>query len=97
MLTIEQINEIYQEGYDIRLKRTSHPALKGEMRNVQVLGEHQNGPMEAFVYFIDEIGIEKRDFVVADTRSLPGRIYEWVPLLKHETLRNYRSLIVFRT
>ncbi|WP_027362658.1 hypothetical protein [Desulfospira joergensenii] len=71
-------------------------ALKNEMLNVRVLGEHQNGAVEAFVYFLDEIGMKKRDFVVPDTRSLPGHIHEWFPLLNHHTLRKYRSLIVFR-
>ena len=73
------------------------PTLKDEMLNVQVMGEHQNGPVEAFVYFMDEIGVEKRHFVIPDTRSLPDHIYEWFPLLDHQTLGKYRSLIVFRT
>jgi hypothetical protein len=34
--------------------------LKERMVNVQVLGKHQNGPLEAFVFFLDEIGIEKK-------------------------------------
>jgi hypothetical protein len=34
--------------------------LKERMLNVRVLGEHQNGPVEAFGYFLDEIGIEKK-------------------------------------
>jgi hypothetical protein len=73
------------------------PALKDEMLNVRILGEHQNGPVEAFVYFMDEIGVEKRHFVIPDTRSLPGCIYEWFPLLDSQILGKYRSLIVFRT
>jgi hypothetical protein len=71
--------------------------LKDEMLNVRVLGEHQNGPVEAFVYFMDEIGIEKRNFVIPHTRSLPDHIYEWFPLLNRQILDKYRSLIVFRT
>jgi hypothetical protein len=71
--------------------------LKDEMLNVRVLGEHQNGPVEAFVYLIDEIGVKKRHFVIPDTRSLPNPIYEWFPLLNRQTLIKYRSLIVFRT
>ena len=73
------------------------PTLKNEMFNVWVLGEHQNGPVEAFVYFMDEIGVEKGHFVIPDTRSLPKHIYEWFPLLNRQTLEKYRSLIVFRT
>ena len=71
--------------------------LKDRMFNVKVMGEHQNGPLESFVYFLDEIGIEKKSFVIPDTRSLSDHIYKWFPLLNRQTLGKYRSLIVFRT
>jgi hypothetical protein len=71
--------------------------MKTDMLNVCVLGEHQNGSIEALVYFMDEIGIEKRDFVIADTRTLPVHIYKWFPLLNRQTLAKYHTLIVFRT
>jgi hypothetical protein len=70
--------------------------LKERMLNVRVLGEHQNGPVEAFVYFLDEIGIEKKHFVFPNTISLHPRIYELFQMLNQETLEKYRSLIVFR-
>ncbi|MEN8751256.1 MAG: hypothetical protein AB1Z18_00640, partial [Desulfobacterales bacterium] len=70
--------------------------LKDRMLNVRVLGEHQNGPLEAFVYFLDEIGIEKKYFVIPNTNSLHPRIYELFKLLKRQTLDKYRSVIVFR-
>lgn len=71
--------------------------LKERMLNVRVLGEHQNGPLEAFVYFLDEIGIEKKHFVIPNTSLLHPRIYELFQLLNRQTLKKYRSLIVFRT
>jgi hypothetical protein len=70
--------------------------LKQRMLNVRVLGEHQNGPLEAFVHFLDEIGIEKKHFVIPDTDSLHPRVYELFQSLDRETLEKYRSLIVFR-
>jgi hypothetical protein len=70
--------------------------LKKRMINVRVLGEHQNGPLEAFVYFLDAIGIEKKHFVIPDTDSLHPRIYELFQSLDRETLGKYRSLMVFR-
>jgi hypothetical protein len=70
--------------------------LKQRMINVRVLEEHQNGPLEAFVYFLDEIGIEKKDFVIANTSSLHPRIYELFQVLNRQILEKYRSLIVFR-
>ncbi len=76
--------------------QTSH-ALKDKMINVLVVGEHQNGPVEAFVYFLDRIGIKMKHFVIPDTRSLPNLIYKCFPLLDHQILGKYRSLIIFRT
>ena len=70
--------------------------VKERMLNVRVLSEHQNGPVEAFVYFLDEIGIVKKHFVIPNTNSLHPRIYELFQMLNQETLGKYRSLIVFR-
>ena len=70
--------------------------LKEQMLNVRILGEHQNGPVEAFVYFLDEIGIEKKHFVIPNTNSLHPRIYELFQVLNRQTLEKYRSLVVFR-
>jgi hypothetical protein len=70
--------------------------LKNRMVNVQLLEEHQNGPLEAFVFFLDEIGIEKTGFVIPDTRALHACIYAWFPSLNRQALQRYRSLIVFR-
>ncbi len=70
--------------------------LKERMLNVRVLGEHQNGPVEAFVYFLDEIGIEKKHFVIPNTNSLHPRIYELFQMLNRQILKKYRSLVIFR-
>jgi hypothetical protein len=71
-------------------------SLREHMLNLQVLGEHQNGSVEAFVYFLDEIGIEKKTFVIPSTNSLHPRIYELFQMLTQQTLKKYRSLVVFR-
>lgn len=78
------------------LCRQVSPPLRDRMLNVRVLGEHQNGPLEAFVYFLDEIGIEKKRFAVADTSSLHPWICDAFPSLTRQTLETYRSLVVFR-
>ena len=70
--------------------------LKQQLLNVRILGEHQNGPAEAFVYFLDEIGIEKKHLVIADNNSLHPRIYELFQMLNWQTLEKYRSLVIFR-
>lgn len=79
------------------LQSQASPELKDGMINVRVLGEHQNGPVESFVYFMDEIGIPKGHFAIPDTHSLPKHIYDWFPVLDRQTLKRYRALIVFRT
>jgi hypothetical protein len=71
------------------------PKLRDKMLNVKVLEEHQNGTLEAFVYFINEIGVEKRNFVIPDTHSLSDHIYEWFPTFNHQILEKYESLVVF--
>lgn len=70
--------------------------LKERMLNAQVLGEHQNGPLEAFVFFLDEIGIEKKNFVIPDTSALHPRIYELFQSLNRQILEKFSTLIVFR-
>jgi len=70
--------------------------LKERMFNVKVLGEHQNGPLEAFVYFLDEIGIEKKSFVIPDTSALHPYIYDFFQSFNRQTLEKYGVLIVFR-
>jgi len=70
--------------------------LKEHMLNVRVLEEHQNGPVEAFVYFLEEIGIEKKHFVIPNTNSLHPRIYGLFQMLNQQTLGKYHSLVVFR-
>jgi hypothetical protein len=71
-------------------------SLKERMLNAQVLGEHQNGPLEAFVFFLDEIGIEKKNFVIPDTSALHPLIYELFQLLNRQILEKFSTLIVFR-
>jgi hypothetical protein len=71
-------------------------SLKSRILNVRVLGEHQNGPLEAFVFFLDEIGIDRQNFVVPDTSALHPRIYEWFQSLNRQILEKFCTLIVFR-
>jgi hypothetical protein len=71
-------------------------SLKERMLNAQVLEEHQNGPLEAFVFFLDEIGIEGKSFVIPDTSALHPYIYELFPLLDRQILEKFCTLIVFR-
>jgi hypothetical protein len=71
-------------------------SLKGRMVNALVAGEHQNGPLEAFVFFLDEIGIEKKNFVIPDTSALHPLIYKLFQLLNRQILEKFCTVIVFR-
>ena len=44
MLTIDQVNRMYQEGYDVRFKKKSFPGLKGEFDpgTSEILIYHEN-------------------------------------------------------
>jgi hypothetical protein len=70
--------------------------LRERMLNVQVLEEHQTGPLEAFVFFLDEIGIERKNFVIPNTSALHPFIYELFQSLNRQTLESFCTLVVFR-
>jgi len=64
--------------------------------NVRVAWEHVEAPFEAFVHFLDEIGIAPGDFVIADPTSLPPEIDEWFPFLSANELGAFGAVAVFR-
>jgi hypothetical protein len=66
-----------------------------EIRNVNVIGEHQDGTLEAFLAFIHAIGVEGRQFMIADTGALDRLIFTWFPALTRSFLR-FEAVIVFQ-
>ncbi len=73
------------------------PSVAKQLLNIQVLGEHQDGPLEAFVYFLDEIErVQSTSFVIPDTGTLHPLIYQWFLLLNQQVLAKFRTLVVFR-
>ena len=81
-----------------RLREEAPDPLKHRMVNACVLGEHQNGPLEALLFFMDEAGIgpQTKAFVIPDTRAFCPRLRKWFPTLDSQLLEQYRTLIVFR-
>ena len=71
------------------LRSPAPSAMRDRMLNACVLGEHQSGPLEAFIFFLDNLGIPKKDFVISDTKALPPKIYELFQPLKHQLLDKY--------
>jgi hypothetical protein len=72
-------------------------SLKEGMLNACVVGEHQDGVLEAFVFFLDEIGLAPTTFVIADTQALHPWIYKAFQELDRHIMKKYAALIVFRS
>lgn len=79
-----------------RFRRRLAPGMAERAINLRILGEHQDGPLEAFIYFLDEAGIAPGDFVLVDPDTLPAMMQSWFPLLWHGTFGKYRAVLVFR-
>lgn len=78
-----------------RIRLGEHRVSREEIRNVNVIGEHQDGTVEALLEFIDAIGVPRRHFMISDTTALDRSIYRWFPALTRSFLR-FDSVIVFR-
>lgn len=77
-----------------RIRRLAPRRVANEMINVRIMEEHQDGRVEAFIYFLGKIGIRRADFVVADSKKLHPLIYEWFEVLG-VTLKDFTALMVF--
>ena len=64
--------------------------------NLRVAWEHVEAPFEAFVYFLDETGFPRRDFVITDPRLLPDEIDDWFPFLGANELGAFGAIAIFR-
>ncbi|MDH3670870.1 MAG: hypothetical protein OES46_06840 [Gammaproteobacteria bacterium] len=79
-----------------RLRLHAPLLVADRMLNIRVIGEHQDGLLEAFVFFIDEIGIERGDFVIPKTSRLHPLVLKWFALLLPATLERFQTLVIFR-
>ena len=64
--------------------------------NLRVAWEHVEAPFEAFVYFLDEVGVPRRDFVITDPALLPEEIDDWFPFLSANELDVFGAIAIFR-
>jgi hypothetical protein len=78
------------------LREQSPPREALRMLSVQILGVHQHGPLEAFVTFLDALGMAPGDFAIPDTRRLPPLVGDWFGLLQQQVLSRIDALVVFR-
>lgn len=80
-----------------RLKQNPDTLTGARTRSIRLNREHIEGPIESFVYFLDEIGVApKHHFVITDNASLPGEIKEWFPFFQANELGISESMVIFR-
>lgn len=73
------------------------PGLDNRVRlNVRVAREHIEAPVEAFMYFLDEIGLPRRDIVITDPAALVRRFREWFPFFTTNELDHFSKMIIMR-
>jgi len=80
-----------------RLRQNPIELMGEDTRSIRIIREHIEGPIEAFIYFLDEISvIPKEHFAIKDNASLPPEIKEWFPFLQANELDISESMVVFR-
>jgi len=77
-----------------RIARTEHRIDPNATLNVNVLGSHQDGTLEAFLFFMHEIGVQRTVFAIPETSALHPAVYEWFPPLTRSFGR-FRAAVVF--
>lgn len=78
-----------------RIYLGEHRVRRDEIRNVNVIGEHQDGTLEAFLEFIHAVGVPRRTFMIGEVGSLDPLIFDWFPGLTR-SFQRFESVIVFR-
>ena len=80
-----------------RLRERPPPDVPADaILNLRVAWEHVEAPFEAFVYFLDELGLAPEDFVITDTAKLPAEIADWFPFLSANELDAFGAIAIFR-
>lgn len=82
-----------------RLKMEPPTGDEGIMLNIRITREHMEGPIEAFIYFLDELKFTVNgsgDIVVTDTASVANRFRDWFPFLATNELDPYAALVIMR-
>ena len=64
--------------------------------NTRIFSEHEDGPIEAFIYFIDQILPSTEHFVINDTKAFAKSIDQWFPLTQKVTFEPFESIIFYR-
>ncbi len=84
----------YKPNVLYQLLRQDLPETK--LHNILVQGAHQDGLIETFVYFLDELEIAPGNFVITNTQDLPHWIQENFVWFWALTLTHYQSIVVYK-
>ena len=66
------------------------------MTNVRIYDEHEEGIIEAFVFFLDQIGLKQQHFVIINAQQLPPQIKQWFPLTTLFSFDLFETVIIYR-
>lgn len=80
-----------------RMRATAPAEALNGIRNLRVVERKQDSLVDPFLLFLDEIGIERRDFVVADTKGLDPLLLRWFSLMVPQIFSQYETILVFRS
>ncbi|MCJ8337168.1 MAG: hypothetical protein MJK10_01755 [Pseudomonadales bacterium] len=64
--------------------------------NVRIYDEHEEGIIEAFVFFLDQIGLKQQHFVIVNAQRLPPQIKQWFPLTTLFSFDLFETVIIYR-
>lgn len=77
-------------------RASAPPAVLAKMLNLMIVERQQDSLIDPFLHFLDEIGMEKRDFVIADTSRLDPLVLEWFALMVPQIFSQYQTILIFR-
>ncbi|MEH6442928.1 MAG: hypothetical protein V7784_03440 [Oceanospirillaceae bacterium] len=67
-----------------------------QLLNTRVFSEHEDGPIEAFVYFLDQLAPISGHFVINNTKLFSELINQWFPLTQQVTFKPFQSIVIYR-
>ena len=79
-----------------QIRRSAPEDVLEGVHHLRVVERKQDSLIDPFLFFLDEIGMEKRDFVIADTSALDPRLLKWFALMNPRIFSQYRTLLVYR-
>ncbi len=79
-----------------KVKKSFTSNKVSQVTNVRIYDEHEEGIIEAFVFFLDEIGIKRGHFAILKSKELQPIIKEWFPLATLFSFDLFDTVIIYR-